>query len=135
MILFTLDIKKSVLAYSKVTIFLIILNYIYSLFSHNVSSDYMTYMFVYPLLGGLLVNLFLIIDEKITRMKLYYIGKFVLNYGIATLVVGSFIKGVFEIAGTDSIYLVYYFYLGIILASIGFLFLLYSLYRANNINR
>ena len=92
-------------------------------------------MFVYPLLGGLLVNLFLIIDEKITRMKLYYIGKFVLNYGIATLVVGSFIKGVFEIAGTDSIYLVYYFYLGIILASIGFLFLLYSLYRANNINR
>ena len=135
MILFTLDIKKSVLAYSKVTIFLIILNYIYSLFSHNVSSDYMTYMFVYPLLGGLLVNLFLIIDEKINRMKLYYIGKFVLNYAIATLVVGSFIKGVFEIAGTDSIYLVYYFYLGIILASIGFLFLLYSLYRANNINR
>ena len=135
MILFTLDIKKSVLAYSKVTIFLIILNYIYSLFSHNVSSDYMTYMFVYPLLGGLLVNLFPIINGKINRMRLYYIGKFVLNYAIATLVVGSFIKGVFEIAGTDSIYLVYYFYLGIILANIGFLFLLYSLYRSNNINR
>ena len=135
MILFTLDIKKSVLAYSKVTIFLIILNYIYSLFSHNVSSDYMTYMFVYPLIGGLFVNLFPIINGKINGMRLYYIGKFILNYGIATLVVGSFIKGVFEIAGTDSIYLVYYFYLGIILASIGFLFLLYSLYRANNINR
>ena len=134
-ILFTLDIKKSVLAYSKVTIFLIILNYIYSLFSHNVSSDYMTYMFVYPLIGGLIVNLFLVINKKINRIRLYYIGKSILNYGIATLVVGSFIKGVFEIAGTDSIYLVYYFYLGIILTNIGVLSLLYSLYRANNINR
>ena len=129
MILFTLDIKKSVLAYSKATIFLIILNYIYSLFSHGVNSDYMTYMFVYPLIGGLFVNLFLIINKKITRTKLFYIGKSVLNYGLATLVVGSFIKGVFDIAGTDSIYIVYYLYIGIILTSIGLLFLLYSLYR------
>ena len=134
-ILFTLDIKKSVLAYLKVTIFLVVLNYIYSLFSHNVSSDYMTYMFVYPLIGGLIVNLILVRNKKVNRVKLYYIGKIVLNYGIATLIVGSFIKGVFEIAGTDSTYIVYYFYLGTILISMGILFLLYSLYRANNINR
>lgn len=135
MILSMLDIKKSVLVYSEVTIFLIILNYIYSLFSHNISSSYMTYMFVYPLIGGVFVNLLIIINKKITEIKLFYIAKSILNYGIATLIVGSFIKGVFEIAGTDSIYLVYYFYIGIILIIIGFLLILYSLYQANKINR
>ena len=135
-ILSTSDIKKSILAYLGVTIFLIILNYIYSLFSHNVSSNYMTYMFIYPLIGGLFVNLVLLISKKITEVKLFYIGKSVLNYGIATLVIGSFLKGVFEIAGTNSIYLIYYFYIGIVLLSIGLLFLFYSLYnRSNYINR
>lgn len=134
MILFTLEIKKSVSAYLKVTIFLIVLNYIYSLFSHNVSSDYMTYMFVYPLIGGMIVNLILVMNRHVNRVRLYYVGKSVLNYGIATLVIGSFIKGVFQIAGTDSNYIVYYFYLGIILTSMGILFLLYSLYRVSNIN-
>ena len=134
MILSILDIKKSVLSYLGVTIFLIIVNYIYSLFSHNVSSNYMMYMFIYPLIGGLFVNSILAISKKNIEMKLFYIGKSVFNYGIATLVVGSFIKGVFEIAGTDSIYLVYYFYIGIILISIGLSLILYSVYRANNIN-
>lgn len=128
MILYTLDIKKSVLSYSVVTIFLIILNYIYSLFSHNVISNYMRYMFVYTLIGGLFINLILIMSNEITEVKLFYIGKSTFNYGIATLVVGSFIKGIFEIAGTDSIYLTNYFYVGIVLISIGALLLLYSLY-------
>lgn len=135
MILSMLDIKKSVLVYSEVTIFLIILNYIYSLFSHNISSSYMTYMFLYPLSGGTFVNLFIISSKKVTEIKLFYIAKSILNYGIATLVVGSFIKGVFEIAGTDSIYLVYYFYMGIILIIIGLLLILYSLHEANKINK
>lgn len=135
MILSMLDIKKSVLEYLGVTIFLIILNYVYSLFSHNVSSSYMIYMFVYPLIGGVIINLFSIMRKKITEVKLFYIGKSTFNYGIATLVVGSFIKGVFEIAGTDSVYLTYYFYIGITLVSVGLLFLLYSLYKANKSNR
>lgn len=133
-ILSTSDIKKSVLAYLGVSIFLIIVNYIYSLFSHNVSSNYMTYMFVYPLLGGLFINLVIFTNKKITKIKLFYISKSTMNYGIAALVMGSFLKGVFEIAGTNSIYLIYYFYLGIILISIGILSVLYSLYRSNYTN-
>ena len=133
--LFTSDIKKTGLAYLATVIFLILLNYIYSLFSHNVSSNYMSYMFLSPLIGGLCVILFLAISKKITEIKSFYIGKSVLNYGIGTLVAGSFLKGVFEIAGTDSIYLIYYFYIGILLIGMGLLFLLYSLYRANNVNR
>ena len=135
MILSMLGIKKSVLVYLGVTIFLIILNYIYSLFSNNISSRYMTYMFIYPLIGGFFINLFIIISKKVTEIKLFYVAKSIFNYGISTLVVGSFIKGIFEIAGTDSVYLVYYFYIGIILIIIGFLLILYSLYEVNNINR
>lgn len=133
MILSTLDIKKSVFIYLAVSIFLIILNYVYSLFSHGVSSNYMVYMFVYPLIG-VVINLILLMNKKKLNIKMFYTGKSILNYGIATLVVGSFIKGVLEIAGTDSIYLIYYFYIGIILISSGLLVLLYSLYRGNNNN-
>lgn len=92
----------------------------------------MTYMFVYPLIGGAVVNLVAIVRNKITEVQIFYVGKTILNYGIATLVVGSFMKGVFEIAGTGSDYLAYYFYVGIVLIFISLSLLLYSFYRTSN---
>ena len=130
MILSISDIKKSNISYFIVTIFLVLLNYIYSIFSHNVRSNYMTYMFIYPLLAGILVNILLLINKNISKLKSFYIGKSILNYGIAIIVFRSFIKGVFEIAGTDSNYLIYYFYVGLIVILVSGIFLIYSLYKA-----
>lgn len=130
MTLSILDIKKSIFAYSSVIIFLVVLNYIYSLFSHEVSSNYMTYMFIYPLIGGLFVHGCAMMNKKMTQLQSFYIGKCVLNYGIATFVVGSFMKGVFEIAGTDSSYLIYYVYIGLLLVGIGVMFIINSFYQS-----
>lgn len=90
----------------------------------------MTYMFLYPLVGGLFITTLLILFKGLVEIKSYYIGKAIFNYGIATLTIRSFIKGVFQIAGTDSSYLVYYFYIGSLFIMIGFIFLLASVYQA-----
>lgn len=136
MILSISDTKKSIISYFIVTIFLILLNYIYSIFSHNVSSNYMTYMFIYPLVTGILVSIFILINKNISKLKSFYIGKSILNYGIAIMVFRSFMKGVFEIAGTDSNYLIYYFYMGLILILIlvSSILLIYSLYEATKVH-
>lgn len=133
MILSISDTKKSIINYFIVTIFLILLNYIYSIFSHNVSSNYMTYMFIYPLVTGILVSIFILINKNISKLKSFYIGKSILNYGIAIMVFRSFIKGVFEIAGTDSNYLTYYFYMGLILILVSSILLIYSLYEVTKV--
>ena len=134
MILSISDTKKSIISYFIVTIFLILLNYIYSIFSHNVSSNYMTYMFIYPLVTGILVSIFIFINKNISKLKSFYIGKSILNYGIAIMVFRSFMKGVFEIAGTDSNYLIYYFYMGLILILVSSILLIYSLYEATKVH-
>ena len=134
MILSISDTKKSIINYFIVTIFLILLNYIYSIFSHNVSSNYMTYMFIYPLVTGILVSIFILINKNISKLKSFYIGKSILNYGIAIMVFRSFMKGVFEIAGTDSNYLTYYFYMGLILILVSSILLIYSLYEATKVH-
>ena len=134
MILPISDTKKSIISYFIVTIFLILLNYIYSIFSHNVSSNYMTYMFIYPLVTGILVSIFILINKNISKLKSFYIGKSILNYGIAIMVFRSFMKGVFEIAGTDSNYLIYYFYMGLILILVSSILLIYSLYEATKVH-
>lgn len=134
MILSISDTKKSIINYFIVTIFLILLNYIYSIFSHNVSSNYMTYMFIYPLVTGILVSIFILINKNISKLKSFYIGKSILNYGIAIMVFRSFMKGVFEIAGTDSNYLTYYFYMGLILILVSSILLIYSLYEVTKVH-
>ncbi len=134
MILSISDTKKSIISYFIVTIFLILLNYIYSIFSHNVTSNYMTYMFIYPLVTGIIVSIFILINKNISKLKSFYIGKSILNYGISIMVFRSFMKGVFEIAGTDSNYLTCYFYMGLILILVSSILLIYSLYEATKVH-
>ena len=109
MILFILDTKrkKTIFIYFIVSIICIIINYVYSKFGHGVTSNYMTYMFLYPLIGGIIAILINRDNNRIFN-NLY-------SYGIATLTVGSFIKGILEIAGTNSIYEIIFYIVGIIL--------------------
>lgn len=91
-------------------------------------------MFIYPLVTGILVSIFILINKNISKLKSFYIGKSILNYGIAIMVFRSFMKGVFEIAGTDSNYLIYYFYMGLILILVSSILLIYSLYEATKVH-
>lgn len=113
MILFTLDTKKTVIVYMLLSVVTIGVNYIYSLFGHGVSSDAMTWMFMYPLIGGALFYLLLGMCipniKQISKYRLYFN---IYNSGIALVTVGSLLTGIMEIAGTSSVYTKFYYYIG-----------------------
>lgn len=99
--------RTTVIVYMVSTLFLITFNSIYSLFGHGVSSPYMSYAFAYSLVlgvGGFLLLGLLKLENRIAY-NLY-------NAGIATLTIGSVLRGIIEIAGADSIYPAIYFAVG-----------------------
>lgn len=104
---------KTVVIYLLISLFCCGVNRIYAIFGHGVSSAYMTWMFLYPLLGGalfyLIIELFLNKIKHASKYRLFY--NFY-NSGIAILTVGSFLKGILDIAGTNSPYVLFYFVTG-----------------------
>ena len=75
---------------------------VYGLFSHGVYSYFMIYAFMIPLLGGALPHLVaamkgMEIDAKDTQLAI-----------IATLTIGSILKGVLDIYGTTNRLLIVY---------------------------
>lgn len=109
------SIIKTIIVYSLVSIFTIIFDKIYSIFSHGVSSAYMDLMFLYPLIGGVFIYSIILIFFKKLEYKKYRHSFNIYNSGIAILTVGSLLYGILEIAGTSSIYLRYYSIVGWIL--------------------
>jgi hypothetical protein len=109
----------AVYVYTTAAAFCILFNYVYSLYAHGVSSDFMTYMFLFPLLGGSLVFMgFYLLKKRVKAPSRLSFNLY--NSGIAWLTVGSCIKGVMEIAGYESDYVTAFFV-------IGFFFLFFGL--------
>lgn len=93
------------LAYMVVSLFTIVASSVYGLLGHGVSSPAMTYMFLYPLIGGALPALPLwLLAGRGRHVPQSRVAYNLYNAGIATLTVGSFLVGVLEIAGTASTY-------------------------------
>ncbi|MFC7677535.1 hypothetical protein [Paenibacillus sp. GCM10028914] len=82
---------------------------VYGIYSHGVDSAAMTWMFLYPLIGGALYC-FIVgkLFPRITHSASCRVFLNLHNSGIAALTISSLLKGVFEIAGTNSPHLVYY---------------------------
>lgn len=137
-----------------VTAACIVFDRIYALFGHGVSSPAMSGMYLFPLLGGavpfLLLWLFLpgwgwkrtgpavsgpahepaasghLPAEEAARDSAHHWRLFcnAWNSGVATLTVGSLLRGILEIAGTESAYVAVFTAIGTILMAIGALSLL-----------
>ena len=121
-----MNTKTTVRSYVFTTLLCIAFNYIYSLFGHGVSSPFMSYAFVFSLvLGAVGFAVFgrLNLNNRIA-FNLY-------NAGIATLTVGSTLRGIIDIAGADTTYPVYYFFVGTVLVAIGGLMVFYQWIQAN----
>lgn len=109
--MYTLDIRKNktVPVYLAVSAFTIIVDKVYAIFGHGVKSENMTWMFLYPLVGGF--AFFLILDMVfpwIIQSSGYRLFCNLYHCGIAIFTIASFMKGVFEIAGTNSPYILWY---------------------------
>lgn len=115
--MFMSDIRKkflkTIVIFIMITIFTFIFNKVYGIFGHGVTSPYMTYMFLYPLVGGVLFyGIVMLFIPSIVNKKKYRFFYNIYNSGIAILTVGSLLRGVMEIAGTSSFYLIFYTLIG-----------------------
>jgi len=104
---------------------------VYEHFSHEVYSRYMIYAFVCPLAGGALP----LMSMSLFRCR-HLPGRLALNLynaGIATLTIGSIMKGVMEIYGTTNDILRIYWIVGFGFVGIGLL--LYAIELLTNRKR
>ncbi len=113
---------KNVKIYCITTLFCVAFSFIYSQFSHGVSSPHMTYLFLYPLLLGVVVEQ-LLIFLKITGPDYFWPMHFY-HTGVVALILGSLLRGIFEIAGTASFYQIALSVGGIVLIFCGIIMLL-----------
>lgn len=111
---------KTAIVYFAVAVFCFIFNKVYAIFGHGVSSDSMTRMFLYPLLGGVLIYtllwLFMNHTEKVPHYRFFFNSY---NSGIAALTVKSLLFGILEIAGTSSPYLIAFTACGWMMVGLG----------------
>ena len=97
---------------------------IYDQFSHNVRSNYMTYLFLWPLiLGAVPYGILTFITRRTNSIKLPgNESRLFYNLGLEAVTMSSLLRGIFEIAGTASIYQTFLMYGGIVFLIIGIMF-------------
>jgi hypothetical protein len=92
---------------------------VYAIFGHGVRSDAMDYMFLYPLFGGIVLKALSVFMNGDYRHGLKRMGFNLYNSGLAAITCGSFLKGVVEIAGTDSSYIAGFYIAGGVMLGCG----------------
>ncbi len=82
---------------------------VYGKYAHGVSSDYMVFLSLVPLILGVLpYTAMYLFKEKESAQIL----KHIYNCGVATICVGCCLKGVFDIYGSECFYIPFYFGVG-----------------------
>ena len=124
MTLFTSDIdanakhaSRTSFVYLLISLFCLLFGAVYEMYSHEVYSYYMIYAFCFPLVGGTLAFRIL---SFLKWMKYPSVASRSLYHsGIATLTVGSLVRGVLDIYGTTNALSAYYWQIGFLLSGIG----------------
>lgn len=107
------DLKFTIEVYMILSFLAVIIDNVYAMFGHGVTSASMTWMFLYPLLGGTLACLLIeLIVPDAARAPGFRLAFNLYSSGIAALTAGSFLKGILEIAGADSPYTIAFFITG-----------------------
>ncbi len=103
--------KKTGMAALGFSIFFAIFTVVYYQFSHKVYSDYMTYLALIPFV---MVCVPAFIFKRFSLPLPGYFSYHLYLSGIAAIAVSSCLKGIFEIAGNDSVYQTYLMVFGVI---------------------
>lgn len=111
--------SKTSFVYLLIALFCVLFGAIYEIYSHEIYSYFMIYAFVFPLAGGTLPFGIL----SFIRVKRYpnALSRNLYHSGIATLTVGSFIRGVLDIYGTTNALSEYYWSVGFCFVIVGIL--------------
>ena len=100
--------KKTVISYTQITIFFFIFSRIYEAFSFGESSVHMHYLFAVPLVGGILLTMFLKVLPQFSRMNLN-----LWNSSVAILATGTLFRGIVNLSGRSTTLDALYWYVGI----------------------
>lgn len=115
---------KTVLVYFCISIFTMFFTYIYSLFSHGMSSASMTYLYLLPfILGCGLYLIIYLVNESIAERPYFRLFYNIYNTAVAILTAGQLLNGIFVIAGSGSKLLRYYYITAGILFAVSFIIL------------
>jgi hypothetical protein len=110
---------KRLWPYFAVSAICVIVANVYALYGHGVRSDAMDFMFLYPLVGGVIIKILsmLLYDDYSRGLK--RVGVNLYNSGLAALTCGALLRGIVEIAGTDSVYISWFFVAGWVMVACG----------------
>ena len=105
--------KTGLTFYTVTTVVTLVVGTVYEFFSHQVYSPFMYLLFMIPLVLGVMPNL----AAKLTKKTFLASddAKAAYKMGVLTFIFGSFLKGVFDIYGTSSIYPTLYLPVGMVL--------------------
>jgi len=132
----TSDIKEKrsmenvAFVYFLIALFCALFGAVYEVFSHGVYSFYMLYAFAFPLVGGTLP--FWVLARSswgrpgVWSSRLYHSG-------IATLTVGSVIRGILDIYGTTNRLSVVYLVAGVLLVVMGGILFVFGRIRTKEV--
>ena len=96
---------------------------VFEFFTHQVYSPFMYLLFMIPLVLGVMPNLVAKMTGKIFLES--EDAQAAYKMGVLTFIFGSFLKGVFDIYGTSSVYPTFYLPVGVVLLVVALGFELY----------
>jgi hypothetical protein len=103
--------------YAAATVFCAVLSAVYEALSHGVYSPFMVFLFLIPLLLGVLPFGILKIGQRVKNVEAAAVNLW--NAGAATLTAGSLIRGIMDIYGTTTPFAMVYLMLGLFLLAAG----------------
>lgn len=99
--------KKTVISYTLITIFFFAFSRIYEAFSFGETSVHMHYLFAAPLIGGILLAIFLKILPYFSRISLN-----LWNSAVAIITAGTLFRGIVNLSGRSTTLDAPYWYVG-----------------------
>ena len=100
--------KKTVISYTLITIFFFAFSRIYEAFSFGETSVHMHYLFAAPLVGGILLAIFLKVLPHFSRISLN-----LWNSSVAIITAGTLFRGIVNLSGRSTTLDAPYWYVGI----------------------
>ena len=100
--------KKTVFSYTLITIFFFAFSGIYEAFSFGETSVHMHYLFAVPLIGGILLAIFLKVLPHFSRISLN-----LWNSAVAIITAGTLFRGIVNLSGRSTTLDAPYWYVGI----------------------
>ena len=108
--------KKTVISYTIITIFFFAFSRIYEAFSFGETSVHMHYLFVIPLVGGIILVILLKVLPYFSRISLN-----LWNSAVAIITTGTLFRGIVNLSGRSTTLDAPYWYVGVSFAILAFL--------------